>query len=69
MEKEYFQCPMDHVCAQTWRINFTTLYNNTQLVAGVSVKIDITYGGRTFIGCATIKQCNKLWNLPGVLQW
>ena len=39
------------------------------MVAGVSVKIDMTYGGRTSIGCTTIKQCGKLKNIMGLFLW
>ena len=66
MEQAYIKFPMDRVCAQTWRRNFTLLWENTLLVAGVSVKIDITYGGRTSIECATVKQYRKLCNILGV---
>ena len=68
-EQDYSQSPMDCVRAKTRRINFTLLWENPQLVTGVSVKIDINYGGRTSIGCAPVKQCRNLWNIMGVSRW
>ena len=55
-------------CTDTEK-RFHSFLENMQLISGVLVKIDITYGGNTSIGCATVNKCSKLWNILGVSRW
>ena len=65
-KQDYGQYLMYHSRSQKQRRNFTPLQENPQLVASLSVKIDITYGEHTSIGFATVVQYRKMWNILGL---